>query len=138
VAALARSGKGAIVNIASIAGCVATPSLASYGASKAAVIHLTRSVAAYCARKGYGVRCNCVLPGVVETPMMERFWQRLQREQNLTPAEARERFRGRIPLASFQEPDDIADAVLFLASSSARQITGAQLPVDGGLLLHDR
>jgi NAD(P)-dependent dehydrogenase (short-subunit alcohol dehydrogenase family) len=135
---LARSGRGAIVNIASIAGCVATPSLAAYGASKAAVIHLTRTVAAYCARQGYGIRCNCVLPGVIVTPMMERFWKRMETEQRLSPAEARARFLARIPLGAFQEPEDIADAVLFLASDRARQITGVQLPVDGGLLLHDR
>jgi NAD(P)-dependent dehydrogenase (short-subunit alcohol dehydrogenase family) len=135
---MARRGQGAIVNIGSIAGCVATPSLAAYGASKAAVIHLTRSVAAYCARQGYGIRCNCVLPGVIVTPMMERFWKRIETEQRLSASEARARFLSRIPLGTFQEPEDIADAVLFLASDRARQITGVQLPVDGGLLLHDR
>jgi NAD(P)-dependent dehydrogenase (short-subunit alcohol dehydrogenase family) len=133
-----RRRNGAIINIASIAGCISTPTLAAYGASKAAVIHLTRSVAAYCARAGYGIRCNCVLPGVVATPMMERYWARLEREQHLSAAEARQRFLSRIPLGSFQEATDIAAAVLFLASAEARQITGVALPVDGGFLLHDR
>jgi len=138
IAFMNRGGGGAIVNIASVAGCIATPTLAAYGASKAAVIQLTRSVAAYCARAGYRIRCNCVLPGVVATPMMERFWDRLEREQHLSAAEARQRFLSRIPLGSFQQASDIADAVVFLASAEARQITGVALPVDGGFLLHDR
>lgn len=133
-----RRRDGAIINIASVAACVATPTLAAYGASKAAVIHLTRSVAAYCARAGYRIRCNCVLPGVVATPMMERYWARLEREQRISAAEARQRFLSRIPLGSFQEAADIAAAVLFLASTEARHITGVALPVDGGYLLHDR
>ncbi|MFO1400783.1 MAG: SDR family oxidoreductase [Steroidobacteraceae bacterium] len=135
---MSRHRDGAIINIASIAGCLATPTLAAYGASKAAVIHLTRSVAAHCARAGHRIRCNCVLPGVVATPMMERYWARLEREQHLSAAESRQRFLSRIPLGSFQEASDIADAVLFLASAEARQITGVALPVDGGFLLHDR
>lgn len=138
IGAMRQTGGGAIVNIASVAGCVATPSLAAYGASKAAVIQFTRSVAAHCGRHGYRIRCNCVLPGIVETPMVERFWQRLEREHGLTAAEARARFQTRMPLGSFQTANDIADAVLFLASDQARQITGVALPVDGGFLLHDR
>lgn len=135
---MSRNRSGAIINIASVAACVSTPTLAAYGASKAAVIHLTRSVAAHCARAGYGIRCNSVVPGVVVTPMMERYWSRLEREQHLSAAEARQRFLSRIPLGAFQEATDIAAAVLFLASADARQITGVALPVDGGFLLHDR
>ena len=130
------SGGGAIVNIASVAGCVATPT--AYGASKAAVIHTTQSVAAYCGRNGDRTRCNCILPGVIATPMMERFRRRLEREQNLSTVEARHRFLSRIPLGRFQQPDDIADAALFLASAQASQTTRVQLPVDGGFLLHDQ
>jgi len=133
-----RNRDGAIINIASVAACLATPTLTAYGASKAAVVHITRSVAAHCARAGYRIRCNCVLPGVVVTPMMERYWARLEREQHLSAAEARQRFLSRIPLGSFQEASDVAAAVLFLASAEARQITGVALPVDGGFLLHDR
>lgn len=138
IALMRSGGGGAIVNVASVAGCVATPSLAAYGASKAAVIQLTRSVAAHCGRSGYRIRCNCVLPGVVVTPMVERFWERLQREQNLSATEARQGFMSRMVLGSFQQASDIAAAVLFLASAEAAQITGVALPVDGGFLLHDR
>jgi len=131
------SGGGAIVNIASVAGLVATPTLTAYGATKAAVIQLTKTVAAYCARSGARIRCNCVLPGIVETPMVERLWTRLARERGWSLEEARARFKARIPLGEFQQPRDIAAAVVFLASQDARCITGTQLPVDGGFLIGD-
>ena len=139
--AMVRRGTGGrVINVASISGIVSNRGIGgrSYETSKAAVIQFTRSVAAHCGRHGYRIRCNCVLPGIVETPMVERFWQRLEREHGLTAAEARARFQTRMPLGSFQTANDIADAVLFLASDQARQITGVALPVDGGFLLHDR
>ena len=135
---LMRQHGGSIVNLASVAGVVATPSLAAYGSAKAAVLQLTRSFAAHCGRLGYPIRCNCVLPGVVLTDMVARFWDRLEREQGLTREQVQQRFLSRIPLGRFQEPVDIANAVLFLASDEARNITGIQLPVDGGFLLGDR
>jgi 3(or 17)beta-hydroxysteroid dehydrogenase len=131
------TGGGSIVNVASVSGLVATPSLAAYGAAKAAVVQLTKTVAAHCGRKGYRVRCNCVLPGVVVTAMVRRFWERLEREHAISRQEAEQRFLTRIPLGCFQEPVDIANAVLFLASDEARYVTGIQLPVDGGFLLQD-
>jgi 3(or 17)beta-hydroxysteroid dehydrogenase len=135
---LMRPLGGAIVNLASVAGVVATPSLAAYGAAKAAAIQLTRSFAAHCGRRGDLVRCNCVLPGVVLTEMVERAWERIEREQGLAREQIHARFLARIALGRFQEPGDIAAAVLFLASDEARNITGVALPVDGGFLLADR
>src|SRR5690606_26575793 len=131
------SGGGSIINISSIAAFLATPLFAAYGATKAGVMQLTKSVAAWCGRNGMKVRCNSVHPGVIETPMLQSLFSRLERDMGIPQSESRAKFRGRVPLGEFQEPLDIANAVLFLASDEARNITGVHLPVDGGFTVHD-
>lgn len=129
VAAMRQSGGGAIVNLSSIAGLVGTPHLAAYGASKGAVRQLTKTVAIDCARKGYRIRCNSVHPGIIDTAMGEQVLQL----GGADVEQAREARRRLIPLGEFGRPEDIASAILFLASDEARHITGAELVVDGGM-----
>ncbi|HET6775505.1 MAG TPA: SDR family oxidoreductase [Acidimicrobiales bacterium] len=112
---------GAIVNIASIGGLSVEPSIGHYNVTKAALIHLTRTLAADLAP---GVRVNAIAPGLVKTDMARALWE---------PAE--EAIAARMPLRRLGEPSDIANAALFLASDLSSWITGETLVVDGGALL---
>jgi NAD(P)-dependent dehydrogenase (short-subunit alcohol dehydrogenase family) len=124
IPAILKSGGGAIVNNASVAGLRAiiggTP---IYTASKFAVVGLTRSVALEFAAKG--VRVNAVCPAIIETEMTERF-----RSNN----ELRPKLMAMHPISRFGQSEEVAAAVLYLCSPGAAFITGAALPVDGGLL----
>lgn len=132
---MAKSGPGSIVNLSSIAALIPAAFVVSYGASKATIAHATRSVAMHCAQRGYGIRCNSVHPGQVRTPMMNTIIERVGRDTNMGQAAAEKTFLSQIPLGKFQEPEDIAHAVLFLLSDEARFVTGSQLVVDGGMTL---
>ena len=126
---LLTAARGAIVNVASRGAEVAMPSAPAYAASKAALISLTRSTALYCARNSSGVRCNAVLPGSVDTPM----WRPLSGDGSTTTrAAAIAAGLPHIPLGRLAQPEEIAAAVLFLASGAASYITGTGLLVDGG------
>lgn len=126
---LAR-GAGAVVNIASVAAFNAGAGAASYAASKAGVVALTRSAAqAYGTR---GVRVNALCPGWVDTPMATREMQDMARALGIGEAEARERTVARIALARMARPDEIAAVCLFLASDDASFVTGVALVADGG------
>jgi 3(or 17)beta-hydroxysteroid dehydrogenase len=122
IRAMGRRG-GAIVNIASTTAIAPTPTLAAYGASKAAVLQLTKSVAAACALDQLPIRCNAVLPGMADTAMT-----------GAMPRGYREQWEAQIPAGRFADPGEIADAIAFLASDRATYINGTGLLVDGGLL----
>ena len=123
---LQHSGSGAIVNISSILGIVADPDLAAYGAMKGGVIALTKSMAlAYGAS---GVRVNCICPGDVNTPMVAAYFDNAP-----DPAALRAEVNSKYALRRIAEPEEIAEAVVFLASSAASFMTGSILVVDGGL-----
>jgi len=122
VRSMMARGKGAIVNIGSVAGLVASPGQANYAASKGGITALTRTLAAELAPKS--IRVNTVVPGLLTEGMTQRMDRRL--------AEERQRH---IPLARFGKPEEVAHAVLFLASDDASYITGQHLVVDGGLSL---
>jgi len=111
---------GRIINIASVAGLVGNPGQANYSASKAGVIGLTRTVARELA--GRGITVNAVAPGFIATEMTAGLGEEVLAE-----------VKKQTPLARLGEPQDIADAVLFLASDGASFITGHVLTVDGGL-----
>ena len=115
-----RSGR--IVNIASVIGLIGNAGQCNYGASKAGVIGFTKSVARELASRGITV--NAIAPGFIETSMTAK----------ISP-EAREGLLKQIPLGSLGQPDDVANAVLFLAGSAARYITGQVLSVDGGMAM---
>jgi NAD(P)-dependent dehydrogenase (short-subunit alcohol dehydrogenase family) len=124
IPAILKSGGGAIVNNASVAGLKAIiPGTPIYTASKFAVVGLTKSVALDFAAKG--VRVNAVCPAIIETEMTERF--RLNNE-------VRARLMALHPIDRFGQSEEVAAAVLFLCSPGAAFITGAALPVDGGIL----
>lgn len=120
-----RGGGGAVVNVGSISGLLGWPAYAAYAASKGGVVQLTRQMAVDYAP--HHIRVNCVCPGTTRTPLIERL---LTMEADPPAAEAA--IAARHPLGRFARPEEIAEAILFLASEEASFITGAVLPVDGG------
>jgi 2-keto-3-deoxy-L-fuconate dehydrogenase len=120
-------GKGSIVNIASVASSVkGVPNRFIYGATKAAVIGMTRSVAAdFVAR---GIRCNAVCPGTVQSPSLEARIAALP-----DPVEARKAFIARQPMGRIGRPDEVAALCTYLASDEAGFVTGAEFVIDGGM-----
>jgi 3(or 17)beta-hydroxysteroid dehydrogenase len=134
IAAMRRSGGGTIINMASITGLRASPHATAYGASKAAMRQLTKSVAQYCAEKKLNIRCNSVHPGIVRTALWERYAEGIALARGITVEAFIEETIARIPLGDFTMPADVAAAVSFLASDDARHITGTKLLVDGGIV----
>jgi NAD(P)-dependent dehydrogenase (short-subunit alcohol dehydrogenase family) len=118
---------GSIVNISSISGIIAGHNMAAYNSAKAAVRHLSKSVALHCARRGYAIRSNSVHPVFIATPILDGLVERLGKE------EAYAKLGRQVPLGHIGEPDDIAYAVLYLASDESKFVTGAELKVDGGI-----
>jgi 3(or 17)beta-hydroxysteroid dehydrogenase len=132
--AMRRAGGGAIINISSVASAMATPAATAYGASKAAVRQLTKSVAQYCAEQGLDIRCNSVHPGNVLTPLWHRYAEEAAALRGLVLEDILREGEAEVPLGGFTDPEDVAAAVAFLASDDARRITGVELAVDGGIL----
>jgi len=125
---------GAVVNISSVAATIAFPGIAAYSATKSAVDRLTRVAAMESGKLGYAVRVNCIYPGLVPTEMGNQLAQDVV-ALGLFPSvpEAVGAVVGLTPQGRLGEVTDMADAVVFLASDAARFITGAGLPVDGGM-----
>jgi NAD(P)-dependent dehydrogenase (short-subunit alcohol dehydrogenase family) len=120
------AGRGAIVNLGSVAGLVGIGGMAAYCAAKGAVVNLTRQMSADFA--GKGIRVNCVCPGTVGTTDLGR--QLLGTD---TSPEASARRLAKYPIGRLGEPQEIAEAVVFLASDEASFVTGAAFAVDGGM-----
>jgi len=118
---------GAIVNVSSTLGLRPQPGFISYDASKAAVWALTRAVALHCCEKGYPIRVNAVHPGATLTPMMQRYLDAAP-----DPAAMMQLFASNHPMKRVGRAEELASAILFLASDEASFITGVSLPVDGG------
>ncbi|MEQ1508019.1 MAG: SDR family oxidoreductase [Myxococcota bacterium] len=121
--AMIATGRGAIVNLSSVAGIVGAPRHALYGASKGAVRALTRSAAVELAPAG--IRVNSVHPAIIDTPMAAAGIAQLGR--------TREQLARGYPMGRFGRPEEVAAVILFLASDDASYVTGAELVVDGGL-----
>lgn len=122
IPSMRAQGGGAIVNVASVAGLVGAGQFGVYGASKHGVVGLTRSAAADYAR--YGVRVNCVCPGVIRTDMFQRTLDRHPEiEQRLAKAH---------PAGRLGKPEEVAEAILWLCSDAASFIHGHAMAVDGG------
>jgi len=132
IPAMRRAGDGSIINISSIAALRATPYATAYGASKAAVRQLTKSVAQHCAEKKLNIRCNSVHPGDVRTPLWDKAAEELARVRQVPVEVIIEEGRTDSPMGEFTLPEDIAAVVAFLASDEARHITGTKMIVDGG------
>jgi len=126
---MAERGGGKVVNIASDAGRVGSSGEAPYSACKGGIIALTKTLARELAAKG--VRLNTVCPGLTETNMLEQFMQGAG-----NPDKLREAYRRAVPIGRLGKPEDIAGAVLFLASDDAEFITGQTISVSGGLTMH--
>ena len=125
---------GAVVNIASVAATIAFPSIAGYSATKSAVDRLTRVAAMEAGKLGYGVRVNCVYPGLVPTEMgMKLAGDVVAAGLFPSPEAAVGAIVEQTPAGRLGEVGDMADAVVFLCSDAARFITGVGLPVDGGM-----
>ncbi len=125
---------GAIINVASVAATIAFPGIAVYSATKSAVDRLTRVAAMESGKLGYGVRVNCIYPGLVPTAMGAGLANDVA-ELGLfeSPEAAVAGVVELTPGGRLGQVDDMADAVVFLASDAAKFITGAGLPVDGGM-----
>ncbi len=119
---LMKGENSRIINIASVIGLIGNAGQTNYSASKAGLIGFTKAIARELA--GRAVTCNAIAPGFITTDMTDEL-----------PDSVKEAVIGRIPLASFGNTSDIADAVTFLASPSARYITGQVLAVDGGMTM---
>lgn len=125
IPAILKSGGGAIVNTASTAGITGYPSMPAYSASKGGVIQLTKTAALEYARQG--IRVNCICPGGIFTPLVERFTKGLPKEQIEKMVQAVH------PIGRFGTPEEVAKLALYLASDDSSFCTGAPFIVDGGM-----
>ncbi|XP_030645775.1 (3R)-3-hydroxyacyl-CoA dehydrogenase [Chanos chanos] len=118
----AGASKGSIITVGSIVGKVGNLGQANYSASKAGVEGLTRTAAKELSR--YGIRCNCILPGFITTPMTDK-----------VPEKVISKLTSMVPLGRMGEPAEVADVCAFLASDDSRYITGVSIEVAGGLFI---
>lgn len=120
-------GGGSIVNVSSISGIIAGHNLAAYNSAKAAVRHLSKSVALHCAHDGNNIRCNSVHPVFIDTPILDGMARGGDREASLA------KLARQIPLGRIGKTSDVAYAVLYLASDEAGFVTGTEIRIDGGI-----
>lgn len=126
-----KAGGGSIISTASIAGLRGSPRLNAYSAAKAAVINLTRSVAAEAG--SFGIRVNCICPGIIVTPI----WRQIGVMADAQQQALLQRMGQRVLLQRVGMPDDVARGALFLASEDASYVTGHALVIDGGMTASD-
>lgn len=122
---MVKDGSGSVVNVSSLNGLVGFPLSTAYGSAKGGLVVLTRDMAIELGSTG--VRVNCVCPGVIATPMMER-WTQTMPDQ----AEAQEMLRGTMPIGRLGKASEVASAILFFASDDSTLCQGSVLSVDGG------
>lgn len=128
-----RQREGVIVNLSSATVYTPSPTSCAYGASKAAIQHFTKSVAAYGARDGMRIRCNSVHPGIIRTRMLlniARAAKGVGAEEANEAAEAMA--RGKVAFGVLGEPEEVAAMILYLASDEASYVTGSEFRIDGG------
>ncbi|MEO0580317.1 MAG: SDR family oxidoreductase, partial [Pseudomonadota bacterium] len=122
-----QSGPGSIINVSSISGVIAGHNMAAYNSAKAAVTHLSKSIALHCARSGSGIRCNSIHPAFIDTPILDGMGRGAPREVVI------DKLSRQIPLGRVGQPDDVAWAVVYLASDESAFVTGTELRIDGGI-----
>lgn len=123
-----RQGGGTVVNIASVAGFVGVDRRFAYGATKGAVIAMTKSMAIDYVKNN--IRVNCICPGTVYTPFVDNYLERFHKAEK---AETIEKLKARQPMGRMGTPQEIADAALYLAADESGYVTGSELVIDGGL-----
>jgi len=124
---LSQNAPASIINIASISSMIASPNFAAYNAAKAGVHMLTKSVALHAARSHPGVRCNSIHPAFVDTGMVDQVAKSDDPEIN------RSKLARQIPLGRIATVEDVAWAVVYLASNESSFMTGSELKLDGGV-----
>jgi len=129
ISLMKKQRSGSIINISSRSGMVGIPRAAAYASSKASIRNHTKTVALYCAQKGYNIRCNSIHPGAILTHMWDLMLGEGERRiKNI------QRMNSEIPLGYMGKPIDVANAALYLASDESIYVTGIELTVDGGIL----
>ena len=118
---------GSIINTSSIAGLIAGHNMAAYNAAKAGVWMLSKSVALHCAKRGYRIRSNSIHPTFIDTPILDGLSRGMEREVLVG------KLAKQVPLGIIGDPDDVAYAVIYLASDESKFMTGAELKLDGGI-----
>ena len=113
--------------MSSISGIIAGHNLAAYNSAKAAVRHLSKSVALHCAHEGNKIRCNSVHPAFIDTPILDGLVGGSDRQAAL------DKLGRQIPLGRVGQPEDVAYAVLYLASDESQFVTGTEIRIDGGI-----
>jgi 3(or 17)beta-hydroxysteroid dehydrogenase len=120
-----KSAGASIINMSSSASLMGYGIIVAYSAAKGAIRSMTKSVAMHCQDRGYPIRCNVLMPGGIETPMIQTISGRAGQEHAVPD--------GILPKDALGSPRDVANAVLFLASDEARFLTGVEIPIDNGL-----
>jgi NAD(P)-dependent dehydrogenase (short-subunit alcohol dehydrogenase family) len=118
---------GSVINMSSMCGVRAQADLAGYNAAKAAVTHLTKSVALHYAAKGYGIRCNSVHPGAIHTAMIDKVMAQVDDPEALYAG-----FVATHPVGRLGRPEEVSSIILYLASDESSFATGAEFRIDGG------
>ena len=118
---------GSIINMSSLCGVRAQGDLVAYNAAKAAVTHMTKSVALHCAKSGYGIRCNSIHPGVIHTPILDKVLAQVP-----NPDEVYAGWVSTHPIGRIGKPEEIAAIAVYLATDEAGFTTGGEFRVDGG------
>jgi len=130
IEAMKKTGGGSIINMSSIEGLVGDSRMVAYDSSKGGLRTLTKSAALHCAQRGYNIRINTVHPGFIDTDMVRGFLK--THAKNGDVASARKALEHLHPLGHLGDPEDVAYAVLYLASDESKFATGSELVVDGG------
>ena len=130
IRSMKNASGGSIINISSALGLRPLSSTPAYGASKAAVVNLTKTTALHCAEQGYKIRCNSINPGFIRTPLLENALEVAEDPEGMLKG-----YSDLHPMGHIGSISDVASAAVFLASDDAKFITGIALPVDGGMTI---
>lgn len=128
IPAMKASGGGSIINMSSTAALIGIPPFLAYSAAKGGIRAMTKSIAVHCRARGYGIRCNSIHPGSIDTPMVHAALENT-RGLRMADAEDPEALRKTLGLG---EPNDVANMVVFLASDESKHVNGAELVIDNG------